>query len=62
MYIVGRVYRVMSEAYPSTARSRDNLVSFLLCFRYFRVRQAENNTLKDKRGRSLALVDKISQF
>ena len=26
MYIVGRVYRVMSEAYPSTARSRVNLV------------------------------------
>ena len=27
MRVIGRVYRVISEAYPSTARSRINLVS-----------------------------------
>ena len=26
MRVIGRVYRVISEAYPSTARSRINLV------------------------------------
>ena len=26
MRVIGRVYRVMSEAYPSTARNRINLV------------------------------------
>ena len=32
--IIGRVYRVMSEAYPSTARSRINLVTYNSIYEY----------------------------
>ena len=33
--VIGRVYRVISEAYPSTARSRINLVQIISVMKCF---------------------------